>query len=1022
MLSAIRDRRLAALLALAATLLIAPPASAQYFGQNKVQYHSMNFEVLKTEHFDIYFYPEEKDGAMLAGRLAERWHARLERIFGHRLRGRQPLILYASPQDFQQTNVISGQLGEGTGGVTEPLRRRIVLPLGGPLAETDHVIGHELVHAFQFDITTRPDMGPGENGAERLPLWFVEGMAEYLSIGPVDPNTAMWLRDAVLEDKIPAIKHLDDPKYFPYRWGQALLAYIGGRWGDATMAQLLKSAAGSGDMNKAIEEVLGEKTDQLSTDWQASIKRTYASALEVMSAPDRAGRLVVKGKQEGGDLNVGPAVSPDGRRIAFLSNRGFFSADLYIADAASGKIIRQLTSTATDPHYSSLEFIYSAGAWDADGKRLAVASVSGGKSTLAIFDADTGKRVREIPVPGVDEILNPTWAPDGHAVAFTGMRQGLTDLFVLDLATGALRPLTNDAYADLQPAWSPDGTRIAFATDRFTSDVDTLAIGAYRLALIDPASGAITQAPGFTAGKHLDPQWAPDGRSLYFISDRDGIPNIYRVALDGGDPVQITSIGTGVSGITTASPALSVAAQSGELAFSVYDAGKYDIYAIDPPAQGRPLTELANNADVLPPLDRKPSEVAAVLADAAFGLPDTQTFPTGPYKPKLSLESVGQVAAGVGVSRYGTTVGGGLSMTFGDQLENHILSTAVQINQTYGTPFSAKDIGGQVAYVNQAHRWNWGVVGSQFPYLSGGYSTAIGTTPSGDLVEADQLTVYRQTEQSGAALAIYPLDPARRLEIQGGVTHVSFDQTVTNNIYSLNTGAVYDNSSQTTAFAPAMTLGTSSAAYVFDSTSFGATSPVEGQRYRFEVDPTFGTLNFNSVLADYRRYFMPAPFYTIAGRVMHYGRYGSGGEDPRLFPLDLGYPGLVRGYDVTSFTSSDCIPSAASPCPAIDQLLGSRMLVGNLEFRFPLLRPFGVHRNMYGPVPVEVAFFADGGVAWSSGQKPSIFGGSRSAVRSAGVAFRLNMFGYAVLELDAVRPFDRPGRGWTLGFNLAPGW
>src|SRR5947207_15906690 len=144
----------------------ASTVSAQYFGQNKVQYKKLDFKILKTEHFDIYFYPAEQEGIDIAARMAERWHARLERVFEHRLRGRQPLVMYAAHTDFEQTNAIQGELGEGTGGVTEPLRRRIVLPFGGPLADTDHVIGHELVHAFQFDITTRPGAPAGENGAE----------------------------------------------------------------------------------------------------------------------------------------------------------------------------------------------------------------------------------------------------------------------------------------------------------------------------------------------------------------------------------------------------------------------------------------------------------------------------------------------------------------------------------------------------------------------------------------------------------------------------------------------------------------------------------------------------------------------------------------------------------------------------------------------------------------------------------------------------------------------------------------
>src|SRR5436305_2443270 len=190
------------------TIAASTPASGQYFGRNKVQYKKLDFQVLKTEHFDIYYYPGEREGIDIAARIAERWHARLQKLFVHELSGRQPLILYASHPDFEQTNIIPGELGEGTGGVTEPLRRRIVLPLAGPIGDTDHVIGHELVHAFQFDIMMGPNakQGPqGRNAGEQLPLWFIEGMAEYFSIGPVDANTAMWLRDAARQEKLPSI-------------------------------------------------------------------------------------------------------------------------------------------------------------------------------------------------------------------------------------------------------------------------------------------------------------------------------------------------------------------------------------------------------------------------------------------------------------------------------------------------------------------------------------------------------------------------------------------------------------------------------------------------------------------------------------------------------------------------------------------------------------------------------------------------------------------------------------------------
>ncbi|MGE3886698.1 MAG: BamA/TamA family outer membrane protein [Vicinamibacterales bacterium] len=1015
-------RRPVLAIAILAAIISSTPASAQYFGRNKVQYRSFDFQVLKTELFDIYYYPEGREGVDLAARMAERWNARLERVFDYKLRGRQPLILYASHVDFEQTNVISGELGEGTGGVTESVRRRIILPLAGPLADTDHVIGHELVHAFQYDIAMPPDRRGGMSGLERLPLWFIEGMAEYLTIGPVDPNTAMWMRDAVRQEKFPTIRDLNNTRYFPYRWGQAFWAYVAGRWGDSVVATMLSSAAASGSVTAAIEAVLGTNEKDLSAEWHRAMRDHYAPVLDAATPPDRAGRVIVKGQELGGALNVGPSLSPDGRWMTYLSDRDFLSVDLYLAEAGTGRVVRRLTSTGTDPHYSSLQFIYSSGGWDRESRRIAVATVTGGRPALAIFDASSGRREREVRIPDVDELFNPTWAPDGRAIAFTGMKQGLTDLFVYDLEAGSLRRLTNDAFAELQPAWSPDGRRIAFATDRFTTNLDTLATGAWRLAIANASSGAVEPVRAFETGKHINPQWSPDGTALYFIGDPDGVSNVYRVEIGTGALAQVTRVGTGVSGITAASPALSVAAGTGDMAFTVYDTGRYDIYGREASAPAGAVAPLPAGAAQLPPAERKASDVTAVLADTAAGAVDASTFKTEPYKATLQLSGVGQPTVGVGVSQFGTSLGGALSLIFSDMLENHLLGTAVQVNSGLTGEFSVKDIGAEVAYLDREHRWNWGATGGQFPYLSGGYQYVVQRAPNGDLIETDQLYIYRQTERSASGVVAYPFDRARRVEFTGGIGHISFEQIVRTTSYSLLTGQLYEDATETTSLGDPLTLGTSSAAFVFDTSTFGATSPIQGQRYRLEASPAFGTITFTNLLADYRRYFMPAPFYTFAVRGLHYGRYGKGGEDARLYPLYIGYPSLVRGYDVTSFDSSDCVPDATSDCPAIDRLLGSRLMVGSAEVRFPLLRPFGLSRGMYGPIPVEVALFADAGVAWSRGQKPDLFGGAREGVASAGVAFRVNLLGFAVAEFDIVKPFQRRNQGWMFAFNLLPGW
>jgi outer membrane protein assembly factor BamA len=159
----------------------------------------------------------------------------------------------------------------------------------------------------------------------------------------------------------------------------------------------------------------------------------------------------------------------------------------------------------------------------------------------------------------------------------------------------------------------------------------------------------------------------------------------------------------------------------------------------------------------------------------------------------------------------------------------------------------------------------------------------------------------------------------------------------------------------------------------------------------------------------------------LAFRGMYYGRYGQDAEDGRLPTLFLGYPGLVRGYDSNSFETGECGNQPDGSCPAFDRLVGSRLAIANAELRFPLWGGFGGD-NFYGPIPVELAFFTDAGVAWGRSQRTGFTEGDNQPVLSAGVAARINLFGFAVAEIDYVRPFDRPGRGWLWQFSFRPGF
>jgi hypothetical protein len=280
--------------------------------------------------------------------------------------------------------------------------------------------------------------------------------------------------------------------------------------------------------------------------------------------------------------------------------------------------------------------------------------------------------------------------------------------------------------------------------------------------------------------------------------------------------------------------------------------------------------------------------------------------------------------------------------------------------------------------------------------------------------------LFREIHRSAEAYVAYPFSRAQRFELSGGVRNISFQRELETQAVSVRTGQLVLSERHDLDAPSGLTMGQASAALVYDSSIFGVASPILGQRYRIEVSPTMGTINFTGVLIDYRKYLMPVRPYTLAFRLLHYGRYGSGGEDERLTPLFLGYPNLVRGYEFGSFNASECEGTDGS-CPVFDRLLGSRLAVANVELRFPPFSALG-GRRFYGPLPLELLAFADAGVAWSSTEKARFLGGDREPVASYGAGVRANVFGFAVVEVDYVRPLDRPLQKSLWQFNFTTGF
>jgi len=1027
--------------------LTAVNVHAQYFGQNKMRYKSLKFKVYETPHFNLHYYLQNDSMVRWIAKDAEVWYELHQQVFRDTFSKKNPVILYSNHPEFQQTTAIQGEISVGTGGVTEAFKNRVVFPVMQINHQTRHVLGHELVHAFQYRVLIEGGDSTRLENIGNIPLWMVEGMAEYFSIGKKDAFTAMWMRDAYLNHNIPSLRAMtENPnQYFPYRYGQAFWAYLGSTYGDTVIMPLFKATAMYG-YEMGIRRVFGYDAQTLSNLWRNTMENAYSS-LPVDTAVTPVGRSVINSSNSG-RMNVSPAISPDGKHMAFLSEKNLFSIDLFLADAHTGGNIRKLSSKLTNEDIDEYSFIESSGAFSPDSRKFAFSVFSRGKSKLMVVDVETGKELVLAAMGDISEFANIAWSPDGETVAFSGLKNGYSDIYLYNIAAKKLTQLTDDGYSDYQPSFSRDGKRIVFSTDRVSLQSDSRSVDIpMNMAIIDLGTKEITNINVFQGANNLNPQFSADDSQVYFLSNCDGFRNMYRYTLESGKVERLTQYFTGISGITEYSPALSLSA-NGDVLYSYFRNNAYSLYYAKEDefkaVEVDPYTVNFDAAMLPPPENLGVDVVNANLNNFnLFQRIGDNRISDVPYKPNFKLDYLANSGMGLAVgSRYGAGIASGIQGMFSDILGHNQIFAALSINgEIY-------DFGGQVAYINQKSRINWGGAVSHIPYMSGFsmYGSRDGTDQNGNPVQIPTFDTYivRTFQQQVEAFGAYPFSRNHRFEMGGALARYSYrverwwqdfygyggrDRIPNDQIDETPLGYYYGSMEP-------FSLAQINSSFVGDNAVFGIAAPLQGYRYRVGAEQYFGDLSFTAYNVDVRKYNRYAPF-TIAARAYTYMRVGGESDNRVLYPLFLGYPHLIRGYESASFRNNE------DPRFNFNSLMGTRIAVFNFEVRLPFTGPEKLAVVRSGMLFSDLNFFFDAGLAWNSdshvafrstprlvGREPNpsdpttdVDVYERVPALSAGVSLRVNLFGAMILEPYYAFPFQRTDvRFGTFGLNFAPGW
>lgn len=1049
------------------------------FGKNKVQYKVYDWKYIQSTHFDIYFSQGGYELAQYTASVAESSLVSLSKNLDHNISNRIPIVVFNSHNDFQQNNVLDEFMPEGVGGVTELFKNRVLIPFEGNYEQFRHVIHHELLHAFMNDMFYGGSIQNviSKNITLNIPIWFSEGMAEYQSLNGLDKATDMYIRDAILNNNLPPIEYCNG--YLAYRGGQSFLSFIADTYGDYKMGELMNNIQALNDVDAALKETFKINSEQLSEKWIKSLKKTHWPEIAIREDVKDIAKMLTDHTKDGGFYNVAPTISPKGDKFAFISNRNdFFS--VYLADVRTGNILDKVIEGNNTNNFEELQILTPGLTWSPDGKDLAISVKAGDKDAIFVIDVDNGDE-NQLPVH-LNSISYVKWSPFKNIIAFVGTDSKQSDIYTYDISKNKLTNLTNDIFSDFAPTWSPDGKYIYFSSDRGKylnqedvppdfkmSNHDVNSKDIYRITV---ENGFIERMSNTKDTKNGYVTFSEDGKKVLYVSDRNGISNIYYGQFDSSGKYSEKPITNSISPIDQ----LSLSKDTKKLLFVSLNEGGYDIYSMDNPFDKKV------DFDTLPPtefvkkkLDVKKnlvldSKTLEKLSDSALSVKDSLSSDSTKNIVKSQSDTTGNRQKTDSLSIYGSNIKLKLNtkknpnQKYLDNFDSLYASNSnFKIDNQTNSDGSFKINNYKVkftpdlVYGNAIYSSYYGVQGVATIALSdmlGNHRIVFLTSMVIDLKNSDYAVAYQYLPKRidygvelyhtarfvlydkglGAGSELYryrtfgtnfnlsyPINRFRRID--AGVSFMSITR---------------ENLDNTDEEINRKYLVVPSLSFVFDNTLSGYLYPERGTRYNITtlLSPNLGngsqSSEFYSVMGDLRKYYKLGENYSFAMRLNSGASFGRNPQKFYLGGVDNWINWQFENNRIPFGESIDNYAFATLVTPLrgfnYNAETGSKYALVNMELRFPIFKYLILGALPLGFQNIMGNIFLDAGSAWNDTKSLQLISKSNSGsaisndlLLAPGVGARIVFLGFPV-RLDVawrynLQRFSDPMYMFSLGLD-----